>query len=58
LLQQGLQQAQNSQFQEAIQSWEAALKIYREIGDVQGEANALTGLGDAYFFAGRVPQGN
>jgi tetratricopeptide (TPR) repeat protein len=48
LLQQGLQQAQNSQFQEAVQSWEAALKIYREIGVRQGEAESLGNLGNAY----------
>ncbi len=32
LFEQGKQQFNNSQFSAAIQSWEQALKIYREIG--------------------------
>jgi hypothetical protein len=37
LLQQGIQQAQTSQFEAALQSWQQALIIYREIKDHKGE---------------------
>ena len=37
LLQQGIEQAKTSQFQAALQSWQQALTIYREIKDRQGE---------------------
>ena len=49
LLQQGIQQFRVSQFREALRSWEAALTIYREIGDRQGESHSLGNLGIAYF---------
>jgi CHAT domain-containing protein/Flp pilus assembly protein TadD len=52
-LQQGLQQYGVSQFQEALQSWERALQIYREIKDRQGEANSLNNLGIAYRSLGQ-----
>ena len=49
LFQQGLQQARiRQQFREAIQSWEQALVIYRELEDRQGQANVLNNLGLAY----------
>jgi CHAT domain-containing protein/tetratricopeptide (TPR) repeat protein len=48
LLQQGLQQFQISQFQAALQSWQQALIIYREIKDRQSEGIALGSLGVAY----------
>jgi tetratricopeptide (TPR) repeat protein len=48
LLKQGYEQYQISQFTAALQSWEQALKIYREIKDRQGEGNALGSLGIAY----------
>ncbi|XGV97329.1 MAG: tetratricopeptide repeat protein [Leptolyngbya sp. BL-A-14] len=49
LLQQGDQQYyQTSQYEAALQSWEAALKLYRELNDRNGEAKALNGLGIAY----------
>jgi tetratricopeptide (TPR) repeat protein len=48
LLNQGAQQYQVSQFEAALQSWQQALQIYREIKDRQGEGNALDNLGDAY----------
>ncbi len=53
LLQQGIQQFQTSQFREALQSWEQALQIYREIKNRQGEANSLGSLGAAYYSLGQ-----
>ncbi len=53
LLQQGIQQHQTSQFREALQSWEKALQIYREIKNRQGEANSLGNLGIAYRSLGQ-----
>ncbi|MBD2125408.1 CHAT domain-containing protein [Microcoleus sp. ZQ-A2] len=52
LLQQGIQQAQTSQFEAALQSWQQALIIYREIKDHKGEGQALGNLGLAYHFLG------
>jgi CHAT domain-containing protein/tetratricopeptide (TPR) repeat protein len=52
LLQQGIQQAQTSQFQAALQSWEQALTIYREIKDRSNEGAALGNLGNAYYSLG------
>ncbi|MEG4082434.1 CHAT domain-containing tetratricopeptide repeat protein [Microcoleus sp. POL10_C6] len=48
LLNQGIQQHQISQFQAALQSWQQALIIYREIKNRQGEGKALGNLGIAY----------
>ena len=48
IFQQGIRQFQTSQFREALQSWETALRLYRELGDRQGEANSLGNLGLAY----------
>jgi CHAT domain-containing protein len=48
LLKQGTQQYQSSQFQAALQSWQQALIIYREIKDRQSEGKALGGMGIAY----------
>jgi CHAT domain-containing protein/Tfp pilus assembly protein PilF len=45
LLQQGIQQYRRSQFREAAQSWEQALKLYQEIEDRAGIANSLNNLG-------------
>jgi tetratricopeptide (TPR) repeat protein len=52
LLQQGLQQYGKSLFREALQSWQQALIIYREIGDREGEGAALGNLGLAYYSQG------
>jgi tetratricopeptide (TPR) repeat protein len=52
LFNQGIQQAQMSQFQAALQSWQQALIIYREIKDRQSEGKALGNLGLAYLNLG------
>lgn len=56
LFQQGIQQFQVSQFREALQSFEQALVIYREIGDRNREGYALIGLGNAYYSLGQYQQ--
>src|SRR5919202_753349 len=52
LFQQGIEQFQTSQFEAALQSWQQALIIYREIKDRLGEGAALGNLGEAYFSLG------
>ena len=52
LLKQGIQQYDISQVQAALQSWQQALIIYREIKDRQGEGWALGSLGIAYHSLG------
>jgi tetratricopeptide (TPR) repeat protein len=56
LLQQGLEQYQTSQFQAALQSWQQALEIYREIGDRAGEGTILSNIGNVYADQGQYPQ--
>jgi len=56
LLELGIQQFRISQFREALASWQAALAIYREIGDRAGEGNALGNLGVAYDSLGQYQQ--
>ena len=53
LLQKGIEQFNISQFREALASWEAALEIYRGIGDRRGEAFSLNNLGLAYLYLGQ-----
>ncbi len=53
LLQQGIQQYQTSQIRAALQSWEAAIEIYRAIRHQGGEAAALGNLGNAYDALGQ-----
>ncbi|MEM9817581.1 MAG: tetratricopeptide repeat protein [Cyanobacteria bacterium P01_D01_bin.6] len=48
LLQQGNEQYGASQFSDALDSWQAALELYRQLGSRKGEANALGNLGAAY----------
>ncbi|MGD1861591.1 MAG: tetratricopeptide repeat protein, partial [Leptolyngbyaceae cyanobacterium] len=48
LLSQGNQQYRISQFRVALETWEQALTLYREIGDRAGEGAALGNLGNAY----------
>ena len=52
LLMHGTWQFERSQFHEALQTWEQALQIYRDIGDLEGEGQALGMLGIAYFSLG------
>ncbi|MBH8565939.1 tetratricopeptide repeat protein [Nostoc sp. CENA67] len=52
LLQQGIEQYQTSQFEAALQSWQQALVIYREIKDRLGEEQSLGNLGLAYYALG------
>ncbi|NEP01009.1 MAG: CHAT domain-containing protein [Symploca sp. SIO2E9] len=56
LLSQGIDHSRVSRFQEALQSWQKALTIYREIEDRQGEANSLGNLGIAYHNLGQYQQ--
>ncbi|WP_293271681.1 MULTISPECIES: CHAT domain-containing tetratricopeptide repeat protein [unclassified Microcoleus] len=53
LFKQGHQQHKLSQFREALQSWEQALAIYREIGYRKGEASCLGNLGTVYYSLGQ-----
>ena len=46
LLQQGTQQDRISQFEAAFQSWQQALKLYRDIKDRPGEGSVLGNLGN------------
>ena len=50
---QAIQQHRISQFREALQSWEEALTIYKEIGDRQGEAASIGNLGLACYSLGQ-----
>jgi CHAT domain-containing protein/Tfp pilus assembly protein PilF len=53
LLVRGNQQNSISQLREALQSWEQALAIYREVGYRQGEGGSLCNLGLAYYSLGQ-----
>ena len=53
LLNQGVEEYDRSQYRQALQSWQQALTIYREIGDRGGEGNALGNLGSAYHSLGQ-----
>ncbi|KST63861.1 CHAT domain-containing tetratricopeptide repeat protein [Mastigocoleus testarum] len=52
LFEQGIEQYQSNQFRAALQSWEEALKIYREIENREGEGKVLGNLGIAYDISG------
>jgi tetratricopeptide (TPR) repeat protein len=52
----GNQQYRKSQFRAALQSWQQALTLYREIGDRLGEGNSLGNLGNAYDSLGQYQQ--
>ena len=53
LLNQGVEEYYHSQYRQALQSWQQALTIYREIGDRWGEGTALGNLGIAYLYLGQ-----
>jgi CHAT domain-containing protein/Tfp pilus assembly protein PilF len=53
LFQQGNEQFDNSQFQEALQSWQQALIIYQQSGNQLEVATTLNQLGIAYFTFGK-----
>ena len=48
LLRQGIQQVKAESFQEALQSFQQAFKIYQEIGDRNGEAKSIGNIGFTY----------
>ena len=52
LLEQGVEQFQTSEFTAALQSWQQALQIYREIKYRKGESLSLQGIGLAYLNLG------
>jgi len=52
LLEQGVEQAQTGQVEAALQSFQQALTIYREINNRWSEGHALGNLGLAYHFLG------
>jgi CHAT domain-containing protein/tetratricopeptide (TPR) repeat protein len=52
LFQQGIEQFDTSQFEAALQSWQKALIIYREIKDRYGEGASVGSLGLAYHALG------
>ena len=56
LFQRGIEQYQTSQFEAALQSWQQALQLYRQIKDRQGEGQSLGNLGLAYFSLGKYPK--
>ncbi len=56
LFDKGMQQEQIGQFLEAIQSFQQALTIYREIGQLWWEIVTLESLGDAYYELGQYQQ--
>jgi tetratricopeptide (TPR) repeat protein len=48
LLKQGLQQYRASQFAAALQFWQQALTLYRQVNDRRGEGATLGNLGITY----------
>ncbi|MDX2097630.1 MAG: tetratricopeptide repeat protein [Leptolyngbyaceae cyanobacterium bins.59] len=52
LLQLGQEQFVTSQFEAAFQSWQQALKLYRELRDRLGEGRIFSNLGSLYGIAG------
>jgi CHAT domain-containing protein/uncharacterized protein HemY len=56
LLQQGIEQFETSQFEAALQSWQQALTLYRQLKNRLGERKALGNLGLAYSNLGNYPK--
>jgi CHAT domain-containing protein len=55
LLQQGLAQSENGQAEAALQAFQQALAIYREISDITREWQALTQISNTYDQMGNYP---
>lgn len=53
LLQQSIEQFNNSLFEAALQSYRQALSVYQEINDRYGEATSLGGIGTTYWYLGQ-----
>lgn len=53
LLQQSIEQFNNSLFEAALQSYRQALIVYQEINDRYGEATSLGGIGTTYWYLGQ-----
>ncbi|WP_293121529.1 CHAT domain-containing tetratricopeptide repeat protein [Moorena sp. SIO4G3] len=56
LFKQGLRHIRRSEFRKALQSWQQALVIYKQIGHRLGEAHSLGNLGRAYANLGEYKQ--
>ncbi|OKH36912.1 Fis family transcriptional regulator [[Phormidium ambiguum] IAM M-71] len=56
LFQQGIQQFNTSKFEAALQIWQQALIIYREIKDQNNEGKVLRNLGVVYLYLGNYPR--
>lgn len=56
LQQQGIDQANQQQFEAAVQTWQQALILYQSSNDIQGIGNTLGNLGLAYHFLGDYEQ--
>lgn len=55
-VEQGIEQSKRSQFEVAIESWQRALMLYKEIKNRRGEGQVLGNLGSAYNYLGQYPQ--
>jgi tetratricopeptide (TPR) repeat protein len=56
LVLQGIQQQRTSQYATALQSFQAAIAIYREVGDRAGEGSVLNNIGAVYADQGRYTE--
>ncbi|MEB3218002.1 MAG: tetratricopeptide repeat protein, partial [Nostocales cyanobacterium 94392] len=52
----GLQQLNRGEYREALNNFEQALVIVREIGERQGEATTLNNIGNVYLSLGEYPK--
>jgi len=56
LLKQGIQQSDRGQFREALEPYQQALVIFREIGNGKGEGTILNLIGEVYNNLGQYPK--
>lgn len=56
LFQQGGESYEASRYRAALDSWQTALNIYRELLDRQGEASSLGSIGSTYHELGEYPR--